>query len=63
MTIVFIAVLLVVNLLVEQLPVKFDLTRNKLFSLSEQTLDILEKLDRDINIYGLYETPGRKMPG
>ncbi|NLW55088.1 MAG: GldG family protein [Firmicutes bacterium] len=55
-TIVFIAVLLVVNLLVEQLPVKFDLTRNKLFSLSEQTLDILEKLDRDINIYGLYET-------
>ena len=55
-TIAFIAVLLVINLLVEQLPVKFDLTRNKMFSLSEQTLNILEKLDREITIYGLYET-------
>lgn len=56
MTIAFIAVLLLINLLVEQLPVRFDLTRNKMFSLSEQTLNILEHLDREITIYGLYET-------
>ncbi len=55
-TIAFIAVLLVINLVVEQLPVKFDLTKNKMFSLSEQTLNILEKLDREVTIYGLYET-------
>jgi hypothetical protein len=56
LTIAFIAILLVINLLVEQFPVKFDFTKNKMFSLSEQTIEILNHLEQEITIYGLFET-------
>lgn len=54
-TLLFLGLLVVVNLLAEEFPVKFDLTGNKLFSLSDQTLRILKGLDREVTIYGLYE--------
>ena len=55
------AILVVVNLLVDQIPFKIDLTENQLFSLSDQTEKVLENLDQEIRIIGLYET-GRENP-
>lgn len=55
------AILVVVNLLVGQIPFKIDLTENQLFSLSDQTEKVLENLDQEIRIIGLYET-GRENP-
>ncbi|HEY8393021.1 MAG TPA: GldG family protein [Capillibacterium sp.] len=55
LTLLFLGLLIVVNLLAKEFSFKLDLTRNKLFSLSEQTLRILEGLDREVTIYGLYE--------
>ncbi|NLL70195.1 MAG: GldG family protein, partial [Epulopiscium sp.] len=55
-TIIFIAILVVINLVVEQMGIKVDLTRNELYSLSQQTYDILNDLQEDVTIYGLYET-------
>ncbi|NMA82537.1 MAG: GldG family protein [Epulopiscium sp.] len=55
-TMIFIAILLVINLVVEQMGIKIDLTQNALYSLSQQTYDILDGLEQDVTIYGLYET-------
>jgi ABC-2 type transport system permease protein len=48
------AILVAVNLVAELLPLKFDLSQNKLYSLSPQTIDMLRKLDREVTIYALY---------
>jgi ABC-2 type transport system permease protein len=48
------AILVVVNLVAESLPLKFDLSQNKLYSLSSQTIEMLRKLDREVAIYALY---------
>jgi ABC-2 type transport system permease protein len=48
------AILVVVNLLAAVLPLKFDLSENKLFSLSKETIAMLKKIDRDVTIYALY---------
>ncbi len=50
-----IALVIVVNVLVDRIPAVVDLTREKLFSLSEQSIRILENLDRPVTIYGLFE--------
>ena len=55
-TIIFIAILVAINLIVDQMGIKVDLTPNELYSLSQQTYDILDDLDQDVTIYGLYET-------
>ena len=44
------AVLVVVNVLVGQIPGKLDMTQNKLFSLSDQTYKLLDGLDSDVTI-------------
>jgi len=56
MTAIVLAILIVVNLVVGQLNIKIDLTKNQLYSLSEQTYDVINNLDQDITIYALYET-------
>jgi len=56
-----IAVLVAVNILVDQLPWKADLTREKLYSLSEQTYNVLQDLETEVMIYGLYEV-GQENP-
>ena len=53
-TIVVLAALVLVNLLVQQIPAQIDLTENKLFSLSEQSLKLLESLEEPVAIYALY---------
>lgn len=47
--------IILANLLVENLSLKFDLTPSKLFSLGETTKSILESLDRDVTIYGIFD--------
>lgn len=56
LTAVVLAVLLVINLLASQIPLRLDLTRNKLYSLSEQSYEVLKDLDKDVKITALYET-------
>lgn len=56
LTIVLIGIIIFINLIVAQLDWKVDLTENKMFTLSEQTNQILDNLNRDVTIYGLYTT-------
>lgn len=50
------AILVVINLVVDQISFKLDLTENRMFSLSDQTEKIVKKLDQEIRIIGLYQT-------
>ncbi|NLA85296.1 MAG: GldG family protein [Clostridiales bacterium] len=54
-TLILIAALVIVNLVADLVPVRIDLTTNKLYSLSEQTTEILENLDKDVTIYYIGE--------
>jgi len=58
-TLAAIVVLLVINLIFQQIPTEIDMTENRLFSLSEQTLELIDGLERNVTIYALY-TPGRE---
>ncbi len=53
LTIGFIAILIVINLIVGNFSLKMDLTKNKLFSFSEQTEKVLKELNAPVNIYTL----------
>ena len=53
-TVVVVILLMGLNLLVDQIPGSIDLTQNKMFSLSQQTYDILDNLDQDVRIIGLF---------
>lgn len=50
------AILVVINLVVDQISFKLDLTENRMFSLSDQTEKIVKNLDQEIRIIGLYQT-------
>lgn len=50
-----VAIAIFVNILVGMADVKLDLTTNKLFSLSDVTKSELEKLDKDVEIIGLFD--------
>jgi len=56
MTAVVIAIVIVINLVVDQIPWKVDLTQNQMYSLSDQTYKVLDNLKQDVKIIGLYET-------
>lgn len=55
MTLIVIAALIIVNLVADLIPVRIDLTWNKMYSLSEQTHDVLDNLQDDITIYFIGE--------
>jgi ABC-2 type transport system permease protein len=61
MTAIVIAAVIVVNLVAGLIPLRLDLTRNKLYTLSEQTYDVLNNLDEDVTIYFVGE-PGTTTP-
>ncbi len=46
---------LVINLLCSFIPYKIDVTSNKFYSISNKTLNVLDRLEKDINIYFLYQ--------
>ena len=56
MTAVVISIAIIINLVVDQINWKLDLTQNQMFSLSDQTYKVLDNLKQDIKIIGLYET-------
>ena len=56
-----VAVLVLVNLLVDQFGVEADLTQNRLFTLSDQTFQLLDNLDADVTVYQI-GTTGRENP-
>ena len=56
-----VAVLVLVNLLVDQFGVEADLTQNRLFTLSDQTFQVLDNLEADVTVYQI-GTTGRENP-
>jgi len=56
LTFVVVGMLIILNLLAGQIPLKLDLSKNKIFSLSKQTYQIITDLKQDITIYALYES-------
>ena len=61
MTAVVLAILIVINLVVDQIPWKKDLTQNRLYSISDQTYKVLDGLKQDVKIIGLYQA-GKQNP-
>lgn len=55
-TAVFLAVLIVVNLIAGQLNLKVDLTKNKMYSLSKATYQTIGSLNKDVKIYAFFES-------
>lgn len=55
-TAVVIAILIAVNLVVSQIPWKADLTKNRFFSLSDQSYKTMDNIKKDVTIYALYQT-------
>ena len=58
-TIAVLAVLIIANVLVGELSLQADLTPKKLFSLTDETKELLDGLETDIDILALYE-PGQE---
>lgn len=54
-TFVILVAVLVLNLLIQQLGWQIDMTDNSVYTLSQQTRDILNELDEDVTIYVLAE--------
>ena len=54
-----VAALVLVNLLVDQFAVEMDLTENRLFTLSDQTFQVLDDLSSDVTVYQI-ATTGRE---
>lgn len=61
MTAVVLVILLIVNLLAGELNIKLDLTKNKIFSLSDQTIKVLGSLNQNIDMYVFGES-GKEDP-
>ncbi len=59
LTLAAIVGLVLLNLIFQQFAPQFDLTQNKLFSLSDQSLQVLDKLEAPVTVYGLWE-PGKE---
>lgn len=54
--VIVIAVLLIVNLIFSQFDLKLDLTKDKKYTISDTSKDILKNLDEEVHIYALYKT-------
>lgn len=63
LTVIVISIIVAFNLILVQLDNKFnlklDLTKNKIYSLSDQSYNVLSKLNKDVTITGLY-TKGKE---
>lgn len=49
------AILILVNIIADRLPLKFDMTVEKIFSLSDQTRKVLKDLKQEVNIVAFYQ--------
>lgn len=55
-TAIVVSIVIVINLLLGYKEVKFDLTTNKKFSLSQQSFKIIDNLKQNVTITGLYQS-------
>ncbi|MDD3194020.1 MAG: GldG family protein [Oscillospiraceae bacterium] len=57
LTVIFIAVLIVLNMIVsavsQRYPIQLDLTTGKIYGLSDETIEYLKTLEKDVNLYVL----------
>ncbi|HEY9059140.1 MAG TPA: GldG family protein [Pseudobacteroides sp.] len=53
--VIVIAIAIIVNLIVIRLDIQWDLTTNKIYSLNKTSVDFVQKLTKDVTIYGLYD--------
>jgi len=53
LTVIVVALIIVINAISGMIPLKFDLTPNKIFSISDTTKNVLKNLDMDVTIYAL----------
>lgn len=53
-----VAILILVNVLADKLPWTYDMTADKIFTLSEQTSSVLENLENEVNIVAFFEEGG-----
>ena len=57
-TVVTIAAVILLNAVIStvasKVPMKIDLTRDKVYEFSEHTKEVMKKIDKDINVYALY---------
>jgi len=51
-----VAIMLVVNMIAQNLDIYYDLTPNRLYSISEKSHEVLADIDANIDIYTLYKT-------
>lgn len=58
MTAVVIIMVIIINMVVGQLNIKFDLTKNQIYTLSEDTTTLLNELNEEIKIYSVYPEGG-----
>ncbi len=56
LTIAVLAGIIIINILIGELPAQADLTSKKLYSLTDQTREYIENLDKDVEILALYGT-------
>ncbi len=54
MSAIVVIAVIVLNMVVSSFDVKFDLTKNGLYTLSEDTISLVENLNQDVSIYSLY---------
>ncbi len=55
-SLIFIAILIVINLIIGQFNKSFDFTEKEIFSLSDETNTVLDNINSDINVYTLFKT-------
>lgn len=61
MTVVFIAVVIVINMIVGELPSKYteiDVSGQKLYSIGDETKELLSELEKDVTIYQIAQSGG-----
>lgn len=53
-TVIVLIVVIVLNLMFEQLALTIDLTEEELYTVGDDSMEIIEGLDQDVEIYGFY---------
>ena len=53
---IVIGIIIVINMFISQMGLKIDLTSRKLYTLSEETKDLLQNMDEDLTLYLLAQT-------
>lgn len=54
-TVILLAILILVNVILAQKPIKWDMTRTGQYSLSDQTKQVLRNLKQDVTVYAFFQ--------